>query len=108
MRRGFLTMAKARQSMGRGALSALDCREKMIAQMTVEKDEGADLPVTVDTLESSTLWHRHRIGDEATDIKEDIVCGILQYPGTLGDITDPSKAISITHKNSGKAALVCA
>ena len=37
MRKGFLNMAKARQSMGRGALSALDCREKMAAQMTVEK-----------------------------------------------------------------------
>ena len=27
-------------------------------------------------------------------LKEDIVCGILQYPGTLGDIKDPSEAIS--------------
>ena len=71
MRRGFLTMAKARQSMGRGALSALDCREKMIAQMTVEKDEGADLPVTVDTLESSTLWHRHR-GVSATQVPKSL------------------------------------
>ena len=42
-----------------------------------------------------------------TDIKEDIVCGILQYPGTLGDIKDPSEAISKIHKNNGKAVLVC-
>ena len=27
-------------------------------------------------------------------LKEDLVCGILQYPGTLGDIKDPSEAIS--------------
>ena len=47
------------------------------------------------------------VGDEATDIKEDIVCGILQYPGTLGDIKDPSEAISKIHKNNGKAVLVC-
>ena len=43
MRKGFLDMAKARQSMGRGALSALDCREKMVAQMTVEKYVFASL-----------------------------------------------------------------
>ena len=47
------------------------------------------------------------VGDEANDIKEDIVCGILQYPGTLGDIKDPSEAISKIHKNNGKAVLVC-
>jgi glycine dehydrogenase len=33
--------------------------------------------------------------------------GILQYPGTLGDIKDPSEAISKIHKNNGKAVLVC-
>ena len=32
---------------------------------------------------------------------------ILQYPGTLGDIKDPSEAISKIHKNNGKAVLVC-
>ncbi|MDC0240132.1 aminomethyl-transferring glycine dehydrogenase, partial [Candidatus Pelagibacter sp.] len=47
------------------------------------------------------------VGDEATDITKDIVCGILQYPGTLGDIKDPSEAISKIHKNNGKAVLVC-
>ena len=30
-------------------------------------------------------------------LKEDLVCGILQYPGTLGDIKDPSDAISKFH-----------
>ena len=40
-------------------------------------------------------------------LKEDIVCGVLQYPGTLGDIKDPSEAISKIHKKNGKAILVC-
>ena len=47
------------------------------------------------------------VGDEDVDIKEDIICGIIQYPGTLGDIKDPSEAISKIHKNKGKAVLVC-
>ncbi|MDC0167995.1 aminomethyl-transferring glycine dehydrogenase, partial [bacterium] len=47
------------------------------------------------------------VGDEDTDIVEEIVCGIIQYPGTLGDIKDPSEAISKIHKNNGKAVLVC-
>jgi len=47
------------------------------------------------------------VGDEDKDIKEDIICGILQYPGTLGDIKDPSEAISKIHKNNGKAVLAC-
>ena len=46
------------------------------------------------------------VGDEATYIKEDIVCGILPYPGTLRDINDPSEAISKIHKNNGKAVWV--
>ena len=40
-------------------------------------------------------------------LKEDIVCGILQYPGTLGDIKNPSEAISKIHKKNGKAILAC-
>jgi len=47
------------------------------------------------------------VGDEDKDINSDIVCGIIQYPGTLGDIKDPSEAISKIHKNNGKAVLVC-
>ena len=37
MRKGFLNMAKARQSMGPGSLSALDCRERFGAQISVEE-----------------------------------------------------------------------
>ena len=47
------------------------------------------------------------VGDENRDINENIICGILQYPGTLGDIKDPSEAISKIHKNNGKAVLAC-
>ena len=47
------------------------------------------------------------VGDEDKDIKENIICGIIQYPGTLGDIKDPSEAISKIHKNNGKAILAC-
>ena len=36
-----------------------------------------------------------------------IVCGIIQYPGTLGDIKDPSETISKIHKKNGKAVLAC-
>ena len=42
-----------------------------------------------------------------TDIKDEIICGIISYPGTLGDIKDPSEAISKIHKKNGKAVLVC-
>jgi len=37
MRKGFLNLAKARQSLGRGTVSALDCREDMWASATVEE-----------------------------------------------------------------------
>lgn len=47
------------------------------------------------------------VGDEEKDIDSDIICGIIQYPGTLGDIKDPSEAISKIHKNNGKVVLVC-
>ena len=47
------------------------------------------------------------IGDEDKDINDEIICGIINYPGTLGDIKDPSEAISKIHKQNGKAVLVC-
>ena len=45
--------------------------------------------------------------DDLNNIKDDIVCGILQYPGTLGDIKDPSENISRIKKRNGKAILAC-
>ena len=50
------------------------------------------------------------VGNEDADlekISEDIICGIIQYPGTLGDIKDPSETISKIHKKNGKAVLAC-
>jgi glycine dehydrogenase len=66
-------------------------------------------PQTIDVIKTRAepLGLTVVIGEENSDIKEDIVCGILQYPGTLGDIKDPSEAISKIHKNNGKAVLVC-
>ena len=45
--------------------------------------------------------------NELNKLSEDLVCGILQYPGTLGDIKDPSESISKIHKKNGKAILSC-
>ena len=45
--------------------------------------------------------------NELSNLSEDIICGILQYPGTLGDIKDPSENISKIKKKNGKAILVC-
>jgi len=44
---------------------------------------------------------------ELDKLPEDIICGILQYPGTLGDIKDPSENISKIKKKNGKAILAC-
>ncbi len=50
------------------------------------------------------------IGDEKQElvkINENIICGVLSYPRTLGDVIDPSESISQIHKKNGKAILVC-
>ena len=66
-------------------------------------------PQTIDVIKTRAepLGLEIIIGDENKDIKEDIICGIIQYPGTLGDIRDPSEAISKIHKYNGKAVLAC-
>ena len=66
-------------------------------------------PQTIDVIKTRAepLGLKIIVGDEDKDIKENIVCGIIQYPGTLGDIKDPSEAISKIHKQNGKAVLVC-
>jgi hypothetical protein len=54
MRKGFLNLAKARQSLGRGTVSALDCREEILPQFTVDEASSAQ------ELEGAEpLWHRH-------------------------------------------------
>ena len=66
-------------------------------------------PQTIDVIKTRAepLGLKIIVGDENKDINENIICGILQYPGTLGDIKDPSEAISKIHKNNGKAVLAC-
>jgi glycine dehydrogenase len=69
-------------------------------------------PQTIDLIKTRTepFGLELIVGNEKEDlnkIKEDIVCGVLAYPGTLGDIQDPSESISQIHKKNGKAILVC-
>ena len=69
-------------------------------------------PQTIDLIKTRTepFGLELIIGNEKDDlskINEDIVCGVLAYPGTLGDIQDPSESISQIHKKNGKAILVC-
>jgi len=49
------------------------------------------------------------IGDEEKILKgieDKIICGVLAYPGTLGEIKDPSESISLIHKKEGKVIMV--
>ncbi len=69
-------------------------------------------PQTIDLIKTRTepFGLELIIGDEKkelTKINEDIICGVLSYPGTLGEIVDPSESISQIHKKNGKAILVC-
>ena len=70
------------------------------------------MPQTIDLIKTRTepFGLELIIGDEKKDlqnIKEDIICGVLSYPGTLGNIQNPSESISQIHKKNGKAILVC-
>ena len=69
-------------------------------------------PQTIDLIKTRTnpFGLELIIGDEnkvLSKIKEDIICGVLSYPGTLGEIIDPSESISQIHKKNGKAILIC-
>ncbi len=68
-------------------------------------------PQTIEVVRtrSEPLGLKVVIGNEEdlSKISEDIICGILQYPGTLGDIKDPSENISKIKKRNGKSILVC-
>ena len=60
-------------------------------------------PQTIDLIRTRTepFGLELIIGDEKkelTNINEDIICGVLSYPGTLGEIDDPSESISQIHK----------
>ena len=43
--------------------------------------------------------------DDLTKIDGEIICGVLSYPGTLGDIKDPSESISKIHKKKWKSSI---
>ncbi len=69
-------------------------------------------PQTIDLVKTRTepFGLELIIGDEKKElskINEDLICGVLSYPATLGEIVDPSESISLIHKKNGKAILVC-
>ena len=45
--------------------------------------------------------------DFIKNINDEIICGVLAYPDTLGEVIDPSESISLIHKKGGKAILIC-
>ena len=69
-------------------------------------------PQTIDVIQTRAepMGLKVLVGNEdkvLEQLKRRFVCGILQYPGTLGDIKDPGEAISKIHKKNGKAILAC-
>ena len=68
-------------------------------------------PQTIDLIKTRTepFGLKLLIGNQKdflTNINEKLICGVLPYPGTLGDIIDPSEAISQIHKKGGKAIVI--
>jgi glycine dehydrogenase len=68
-------------------------------------------PQTIDLIKTRTepFGLKLLIGnqkDYLSSVKEKLICGVLPYPATLGDIIDPSEAISQIHKKGGKAIVV--
>ena len=68
-------------------------------------------PQTIDLIKTRTepFGLKLLIGnpkDFLSNINEKLICGVLPYPGTLGDIIDPSEAISQIHKKGGKAIVI--
>jgi glycine dehydrogenase len=68
-------------------------------------------PQTIDLIKTRTepFGLKLLIGNQKdflNNINEKLICGVLPYPGTLGDIIDPSEAISQIHKKGGKAIVI--
>jgi glycine dehydrogenase len=68
-------------------------------------------PQTIDLIKTRTkpFGLKLLIGnqkDYLSTVNEKLICGVLPYPATLGDIIDPSEAISQIHKKGGKAIIV--
>ena len=45
--------------------------------------------------------------DFLKNLNGELICGVLAYPDTLGEIVDPSEFISLIHKKGGKAIVIC-
>jgi glycine dehydrogenase len=45
--------------------------------------------------------------DFLKNLNGDLLCGVIAYPDTLGEIIDPSESISLIRKKGGKAIVVC-
>ena len=45
--------------------------------------------------------------DFLKNISSELICGVIAYPDTLGEIIDPSETISLIHKKGGKAIVIC-
>ena len=68
-------------------------------------------PQTIDLIKTRTepFGLKLLIGnqkDYLSSVNEKLICGVLPYPATLGDIVDPSEAISQIHKKGGKVIVV--
>ena len=84
----------------------------------IDKDNSSHIfisndcnPQTIDLIKTRTepFGLKLLIGsqkDFLSNISEKLICGVLSYPGTLGDIIDPSEAISQIHKKGGKSIVI--
>jgi len=45
--------------------------------------------------------------DYIKNINDEIICGVIAYPDTFGEVKDPSESISLIHKKGGKAIVIC-
>ena len=45
--------------------------------------------------------------DFIKNLNGELICGVIAYPDTLGEIVDPSESISLIRKKGGKAIVVC-
>ena len=45
--------------------------------------------------------------DFLKNLNGELICGVLAYPDTLGEIVDPSESISLIRKKGGKAIVIC-
>ena len=68
-------------------------------------------PQTIDLIKTRTepFGLELLIGNDEeylSKIKDNLICGVLSYPGTLGEVKDPSENISQIHKKNGKVILI--